>query len=436
MPALRAAEGEPIRQDAAAVSTLEDELRGRTRFRLQEAGVERPVEVSVSGSNGRMGPGTTEVVVGGRPAAVRAVAEVTSVSALVDEALVRRRHLLAEGLPAFASTPAAGPGPLGAVPAVVAAMVLESGGTLAGAQSQLGGPLDPTQPAAAPTSSLERAEELIEASYPASLTLVVADSVLRTGTGREPLDQARTDLHHRTGIVLPDVSLERGGAADLELGMVVNRVLLSAQLGPASSWGEVVDRLRRTVEANADCMIRIRDVRESRARYALQLPDLAEVADRWSDALLTAVVRALALNGDSIRNGPRIMLALEEAIGGPPSKEVDPHYYASCVRRRFNEDLWYAGHRTRLAGAMTLPRTLEEKLVSPLHPSGPTSGEIAGVEWEVLRRLARHPQTTVVVTRDPGSIWPVRRVLRALPGRRRVIAAQELDPDVELPADR
>lgn len=299
---------------------------------------------------------------------------------------------------------------------------------------------------------VETAEELIAARNNDEIVIELpAHTLRRVGDGgARAVAHLRETEFRKRGIRYPDVRIE---VVDHEPGIVrlrLNDVTLpTCELGADADWGIVVQHLGRELQVRRHWFIRADDVRrvlEHDLRYLF--PQLvAATVGAYSLAEITACLRELLRSERRIRNLPRIawlMLEQGDAIGASDVLRLsespltptgrrrsgggrDPVVLAARVRKIAAEETWRLGNFRPLSRAYRLPAALEERLVAEVQ-----RGQAGRAEWEVVRVLTAEPGVERVVTHTIEAIGPVRDAVQALDRPPRVVASQELPPDVDL----
>ena len=299
------------------------------------------------------------------------------------------------------------------------------------------------------TPVAEHGELVIDRLAAQRIVVEVAEAVLRNtqpGHARALVD-VRTELYARTGVQYPDVRIEAVPSPSHSLRIRCNDVLLPETPVPADGgWQHVVTALEEPLQAHAAWFLALSDVRETRERMMPVVPDFMAVsAQVYSDELLSACLRELLRSSESIRNLPRVLWLMIEAgpswgtgsdlvrlsevplLSGEPASR-DPELIASGLRRRINEEAWRAGVHGDDGPMVSLPHELEESLVRAGDPV-----ERADAEWRAVLAVDALEPNTVIVAHAAEGVRPVRYALQACRVQPRVIASQELPPDVDLP---
>jgi hypothetical protein len=422
---------------------LEGELRRLVGRQISDIGASRDLDVQVREAAGPDGP--VEISCGGRPLLVQPAqagreTQVPIVLDSVNRALLRRPALLLD--PAHARA-------FGAALAGrlrdsrtdlyrgIARYVVEAGTSLSRLRNVTG--LSAVHTC---ESTPEIGEVLIDAVSPHSIVVDVPEPTLRAVDSRsaDALVRRRTDLHSSVGLEFPDVEVRR---SDDPAGVVRIRLngigLQEVRLGEESTWADVVDLLGRTLAGHASWFVRSRDIARARSRSSATLPDLVALSEAtWPAPLLSACIRSMVGNEDSVRNLSRILWLLLEADprGAPPDSvwlpevaasesgtlaERMPDVVVSNVRRRIAFDAWQVAAPDPIR-YVALPRNTEDALV--------TAGDDLGdIEWRVIRSLARLSPPYTVVTHGSAALPVMRSAVEALPTVPRVIAVSERPPD-------
>ncbi len=297
-------------------------------------------------------------------------------------------------------------------------------------------------------SDEEIGESLLARTSP-RIVLQVAEDTLRNTTANRPRDLAglRTDVYRTRGVQLPDVRLvpthEPAGTVRITLNDITMPI---ARLGADAGWTDVVRLLGRGLSECLHWFVQNLDIKAAVETMSYALPDLVTAyLECYPDPhLLTACVRALVREERPVRNLPRIMWLLVEVGGASvgrgmvrlgenpllaeagvaPAAQRDVAVLVSRIRKCVAEDSW----RVRVPvfdSPMRLPVGLEDRI------TGATGdADQADAEWAVLDHLAGVASGTTVVVSTIDVVRRVQRVVRALPTPLRVIADQELPPDV------
>jgi hypothetical protein len=291
-------------------------------------------------------------------------------------------------------------------------------------------------------SAAEIGEVLVDALSPHSILVDVPEPTLRAvdAGSADALVRRRADLHASIGLEFPDVRVRRTDDPSGVISIRLNGLgLPEVSLGEEATWADVVNLLGTTLVAHASWFVRSRDVAKARTRSSATLPDLIALSEAtWPAPLLSACIRSMVGNADSVRNLSRILWLLLEADprGAPPDsvwlpevaasesrrlEERVPDVVVSNVRRRMAFDAWQVGAPDPVR-SVALPRSTEEALV--------TAGNDLGVtEWRVVRSLARLSAPFTVVTHGPAALPAMRFAVEALATVPRVIAVSERPPD-------
>jgi hypothetical protein len=293
---------------------------------------------------------------------------------------------------------------------------------------------------------VEAAERLIEQVAPSEIVVEVAAETMRRvdDAGRRAVAQLREDEFRKRGIRYPDVRVHVTDGPPGTVVIRLNHVTLPLVALPADAeWGHVVGRLGQELAARRHWFVRLAQV--DRLTYDLEylFPELISAAHRaFSQEEVAACLRELLRCGRRIRNVPRIMwLMLEQGDahgqadvlrlsespltprGGNRNRAGrDPVVLAARVRKIAAEEAWRLGNFSVPSNIRRLHPSLEERLTDAAD----------GAEWEVVRALAADPKAGRVVTRTIEAIGPVRDAIQALDRPPRVMASQELPPDIDL----
>jgi hypothetical protein len=288
----------------------------------------------------------------------------------------------------------------------------------------------------------ELAEVLLDAAAPRVLDLQVCEDVLRR---RHPdladgFDTVRSAVFSQWGVQLPDLRIRP--VAEQAAPRIMLNHLSDAGDSSLDSWPLVLGWLHAAFTEFAACFVRLSDVSAAWNQLLDIMPDLATVSSAaFNDAQLTACLRCLVRNKDSVRNQARVMWLLLDLDGGArPSgfriADLDgamtgragggAERLASHVRKRMSDEAWQAGLPERPLEVVTLPPELEQALAA----QGATR---ADAEWELVRavRSIGAPVEVAVAARD--SLDAARHALGALADPPRVVASEELSPDVVMP---
>jgi len=288
----------------------------------------------------------------------------------------------------------------------------------------------------------ELAEVLLEVAAPRVLDLQVSEEVLRR---RDPeladgFDTVRSALFGQWGVQLPDLRI-RPVSDQVAPRVMLNHLSCTGDPG-LDSWPLVLRWLQAAFTESAACFVRLSDVSAAWDQLLDIMPDLAAVSSVvFNDARLTACLRCLVRNQDSVRNQTRIMwLLLDIDAGARPGgfriadldgtvtgrAHGDAEQLASHVRKRMNDEAWQAGLPERPLGTVVLPPELEQALTG----EGTARAE---AEWELVRAIHGIAGPVEVAVAARGSLGPVRHALGALADAPRVVASEELSPDVVPP---
>jgi hypothetical protein len=291
------------------------------------------------------------------------------------------------------------------------------------------------------------AEALLD-QLPASINVAVPESIL-SGLVDSDLDavgHVRRDLLHRLGAGFPDLkfSIERGPVTRTQL--FLNDVEGPwVRMAAGSDWRSLVSTLEGLLLDHASWFVRAAHLAEEKTRVANLFYDLVEISDlNVSDAELTACVRCLLANRDSVRNLPRVLWQLieasqdsgrvDEVVLAEPhmitpeqsTRSLHPHPELSAteVRRGIAYEDWTGGVVGQPTTTVSLPLEAETAVVDAADPS-----TLGAAEWRVLRAVFGHGKVEVVAARAPVAITRLRQVMYCLPDPPRVIATRELPPD-------
>ena len=290
--------------------------------------------------------------------------------------------------------------------------------------------------------------EALLAQLPASVSVSVPESIL-SGLVDSDLD-AVVDVRHglllRLGAGFPDLELSIEGGPEARTRLFLNDVEGPwVQMAEGSDWRALVSTLEGLLLDHASWFIRIADLVDGKRRVANLFHDLVEISDlNVSEAELTACVRCLLANHDSVRNLPRVLWHLIEASqrsGGVDevllaephmitpeqstrSLHAHPELSASEVRRGVAYEDWSGGGAREPSPAVSLPLVAENELVAAAD-----SRALGVAEWQVLRATYEHGDVEIVAAHDPVAIRRLRQALYCLPDPPRVIATRELPPD-------
>lgn len=299
----------------------------------------------------------------------------------------------------------------------------------------------------APNPDISEAETLIEQRASPEIGIAVAVETMRRvdEQSRQAVVRLREAEFRTHGVRYPDIRVELTDADPGTVAVRFNDVTLpAATLGPDADWAAVVAHLDRQLALHRDWFVRRGHVdRLLTDDLEAIYPELVAATRRaFSTEDITACLRELVRSGRRVRNVPRIMelmLEVGDVHGGSDVLRLserpltprgnyhrgasrDPVVVAARLRKIAIEERWRLGGFSIPANTRLLDRRLEEDLL--------TSAE--GAEWTIVRAVASDPRAGRIVTHTIEAIGPVRDALRALDRPAKVMACQELPPDVDL----
>jgi len=296
-------------------------------------------------------------------------------------------------------------------------------------------------------TSVELAELLITNVAPRWLSIAVPEQILRNtlNHGRSAVVDLRVALFEELGARFPDFRIDSHDVGSGELRVRLNNVSSpSIKVGRSAAWPSAVSALRPVLAEHAAWFVRADEVDRTCRQLAMVVPDLVELTlSRVPLLRLSACVRSLLANADSVRNLPRIMWLLLDtapshgeidqlmlAKPGGQSVETDPESLASTVRRLIAYEAWAGGEAMPTERWSTIALDVERALCEASDP-----GSTADAEWPIVRQVFASEHPAVVVVHQLAAVGPLRRALYALPAPPKVVASEELPPDLPLPAE-
>jgi hypothetical protein len=439
------------------VKELESRLRRMFVERAEQLGLECDVAVSVTGSDTE--DGRCEVLCNGRPVAVISADahpehQMQVISTNCEYALLRRlavllndeqEKVIASALAALAADPR------GNLYSEVPAYLLSNGVGLQGLgwAGRLPG-------VASCHSTAEIGEIILDRLVPTMMRVEVAESSLRAASdaASEALQSTRAHFLSRTGLEFPDVQLVPTSRPQGVCRFWFNDVALPEyELGHDADWTRVVESLEASLMRYAAWFVRTSDIAQTRMRTAAATPDLVDLSRSvHSDPLLSACVRSLISNGNSVANvpGPDVVifprllwLLFDSAVasrhknrvritegsspdvrGSSPEALMFIERITSGIRSAMAKDAWPVGVLSYDPNLVVLPTELEDGLLG----SGRSSA-LGQAELAVARYLASIKSVRTVAVLHPDSLVRVQQAVRCLLRVPRVIAAEELPPD-------
>jgi hypothetical protein len=300
-------------------------------------------------------------------------------------------------------------------------------------------------------SPAETAELLINDLASPNLELTLAESSLRNTPNDERacVRDLRLRLFNEHGIRFPDLAIASHDIQAGEMRVRLNDLTTpTLPLAAPATLPEILAALDPIIANHAAWFVRADDAEAQRAELASEIPDLVHAAEAQIPSwLLSACLRALISNSDSVRNLPRIIwlllesdpprdgideITLSKSAANPVSENTpiafEPEFLPSTIRRLIAYEAWAGGETPSNKPLVSLPIEWEDNLI---HAS--SSRAIAKTEWLIVRTLFASPNPPLIVTHTVAGTTPTRQVLRALPHPPRVIASQELPPDAPLP---
>ncbi|MGB3438402.1 MAG: hypothetical protein WBA97_06570 [Actinophytocola sp.] len=434
-----------------ALETARTALHQAFSLVVEELGIERDVVVTMTGRHD--GADIVEVAADGRPVAIFPAPPVAGwaaqVGARTHSALLRRARVLLDDatvdkIGKKLSGPAADPAR--AALRRTLEYLLDNG---IGVQHLDGETAWDDQGCG--YSPIEVAECLINDLASPELAVTVAESALRDTPDdqRTHLVDLRLALYDEHGIRLPEVAIASHDIGPSEVRVRLNDLTTPALplTAPATLPG-VLAALGPVLTDHAAWFLRADEVAAQRTELASVVPDLVHLSETQVPTwLLSACLRALSANSDSIRNLPRIIWLLLDS--DPPRDGIDevtlsksgtspvpdltsithePEFLASAIRRLIAYEAWAGGETPADTHLFGLPAEWEDAL---LHATD--SRTVAKTEWRIVRALFASPGSSLIVTHTLAGVAPIRGLLRALPHPPRVIASQELPPHAPLP---
>lgn len=293
---------------------------------------------------------------------------------------------------------------------------------------------------------------------PASLRIEVPASVARRidDRGLNAMTELRANLFERTGVTLPELTVEVTEPLLPRLRLRLNDVTITVRhLPPDARWIDVVDRVGRLVEPRMHWFIRQSEVERALTDLEHLIPDLVGAArDRYSIETLTGTLRLLLQHGannryansrnlarvlwlllelSTVESGADQYLMAEEPLLSRPGEDGskpsdDPLILMSRVRKCVAEEAWRAGLKTTPAPSGRLPAQVEARLVEAADPA-----ELAAAEWDAIKDYGSIGSPRALIVGSVEAIRPVFTVLQALQQPPVVIAEHELPPDTAEP---
>jgi hypothetical protein len=307
-----------------------------------------------------------------------------------------------------------------------------------------------------PAKSIEERGEWLMSGRSSSLKLSVSEETLRNAAGARPADlmDLRLRLARERGVQLPDVRLVPSSAPVGTVQVRLNDIHLSRVVLPEPAWGDVVSHLEGVVTGSAHWFVNHDDVSTAVTRLSFVLPDLVETLRECfpDQGLVTACVRGFVRDNWPSRNLSRLLWLLLEAGGASigsrnvrlsevpllaaahytPEPQTDPVVLMSRIRKCVAEESWRVGVAL-FPDLVRVPERIEARLLESERNGGRDAGASHKAAWDAIDELERlmrgRPSTTVVVS-DIGAIRAFQNLAHALPRRPRIIAEQELPPDV------
>ncbi len=298
------------------------------------------------------------------------------------------------------------------------------------------------------TSDLD-AEDLFRRGAPREIFLEVSpDTMRRTGDARA-VPRLREREFEKRGVRYPDIRLQLADTATDTLTLRLNDVTLPPlPLPPDADWPDAVGAVGDELAARRHWFVRSDQVERTLTDdFGFLVPELVSATLRaFTVEEVTACFRELVWSGRRIRNVPRILwlmleegdthattdrLRLSESPLTPrgrhqPGSSLDPVVLAARVRKMAAEESWRLGNYRFPQRSVRLERGLEERLL------GSTGDAVATTEWDIVRTLAAAPEAERIVTHTIEAIRGVREAAAPLARRLRVMASQELPPDVDV----
>lgn len=301
-------------------------------------------------------------------------------------------------------------------------------------------------------ADLQAAERVIDERAAQDVVLQVPPDAMRRvdDAGLRAVADFRETEFRKRGIRYPDVRVELGEEGSGTMTVRLNDVTLPPiALPDDAGWAYVAGRLGREMALRRHWFVRVGQVdRLLNDDLEYLFPELvAATRSAFSQEEVAACLRELLRSGRRIRNLPRIMwLMLEQgdAHGGADMLRLsespltptggsrrgatrDPVVLAARVRKIAAEEAWRLGNHSLPAAVRRLPADLEERLVGAAGRPG-----VGAAEWQAVRALQSEPAVERLVTRTIEAIGPVRDAVSALDRPIRVLASQELPPDVDV----
>ena len=164
------------------------------------------------------------------------------------------------------------------------------------------------------------AEVVLDAIAEPNIILELPRSTLRRARGSDikRIKQVRVAVYAETGVQFPDLALHVLDDSVAPIRLKANGIWLETGIADDADWSQVVEGIKAAVLLHAAWFIRRSDVATQRDRLADALGALVELSRAtYSDAVVTACLRALIRSGESVRNLQRVLWLLHDTVDAP-----------------------------------------------------------------------------------------------------------------------
>jgi hypothetical protein len=288
------------------------------------------------------------------------------------------------------------------------------------------------------------AEVVLDAIADSKIVLELPRSTLRRARGSdvERIKQVRVEVYAETGVQFPDLRLHVLDDSAAPIRLKANDIWLETGTAADADWSQVAEGIKAAVLSRAAWFIRCSDIATQRDRLADALGALVELSRAtYSDAVVTACLRALVRSGESVRNLQRVLWLLHDTVDAPDS---DAHRFASLaadvpadprhgaeslaarVRARMADEAWRTSAPVPPGQCVALSAEDGESLLNG------SSASRADLECRIIAALCGATNVRLVAAPRAGVVAPLRYALGAMENSPAVVSLQELSLDTKV----